>query len=78
MDFLEKGKKPDTPKAIDGLKQLQKEFGAAAEENQRKAETLGAAVKVLEDSQKRDDQEARTLAVVISWSSLVRLPIPTN
>jgi hypothetical protein len=37
-----------------------------------------AAGEIFAGSQKRDDQETRTLTVFISWSSLVRMPITTN
>lgn len=54
MDFSGKKKERDVSQTLEGLKQLQGEFNAAADENRRKAEALGSAVKTLEDAQKRE------------------------
>ncbi|TAL28382.1 MAG: VWA domain-containing protein [Alphaproteobacteria bacterium] len=54
MDFPGKPKKPDASQALDGLKKIQQEFNTAAEDNLRKAEAMGQAVKALEDAQKRE------------------------
>lgn len=54
MDFPGKGKQPDVPQAIDGLKKVQNEFNAAADENRRKADAVGSAIKALEQAQQRE------------------------
>ena len=57
MDYSSKGKKPDVPQALDGLKKLQQDFTVAADENRRKADALGHAVKALEQAQQREQAQ---------------------
>lgn len=70
MDYSSKGKKPDVPQALDGLKKLQQDFTAAADENRRKADALGNAVNALEQAQAREQaQEAARYRARIAESA---------
>ncbi|MEZ0224061.1 MAG: hypothetical protein ACAH83_05880 [Alphaproteobacteria bacterium] len=55
MDFSGKSKKPDASQALDNLKKLQGEFTTAADDNRRKADAMGLAVKALEEAKARED-----------------------
>jgi hypothetical protein len=54
MDFSGR-KKPDVSQALEGMKKLQGEFTQAADDNRRKAEAMGNAVKALEEAKARED-----------------------
>jgi hypothetical protein len=55
MDYSQKGKKPDVSQALGELKKLQGDFNSAADENRRKADALGDAIKALEAAKARED-----------------------
>jgi hypothetical protein len=55
MEYAPKGKKPDVTQALDGLKKLQNDYNEAANDNRRKADAMGLAVKALEEAKARDD-----------------------
>jgi hypothetical protein len=54
MDYSSR-KKPDVSQALGDLKKLQGEFDAAANDNRRKADEIGNAVKALEAAKARDE-----------------------
>lgn len=74
MDFFGKKKEPDVSQALEGLKKVQQEFNAAADENRRKAEALGSAVKALEDAKAREQahEDARYRDRIANSAAYIR------